>query len=72
MIASGVDMEAEVHIPEDDGGNNEGDTLFLIQKTNYYTDTLLGDVPINAMGKNIVICVYRQLHPFLQANAFER
>ena len=27
--------------------------------------SLLGDVPINAMGKNIVICVYRQLHPFL-------
>ena len=26
---------------------------------------LLCDVPINAIGKNIVICVYRQLQPFL-------
>ena len=38
----------------------------------FFESTLLCDVPINAMGKNIVICVYRQLRSFLQANAFKR
>ena len=30
---------------------------FLVESRDLHT--LLGDVPINAMGKNIVICVYR-------------
>ena len=35
------------------------------EKLYVFVHALLCDVPINAMGKNIVICVYRQLHPFL-------